>query len=279
MVLSKKRIKELHSPREIIAVLTVTMILVVLLGADSFTGNAVAGPPKEPDLSLWYLFGNNLDGSGCENTAQWSRVSSKNFAAYFLGTKDNFIFWENMKCSPTKAITISFWMHSGAVDRKAGIISYALKSSPNEFLVFYDIQNLQLHIGGETIQLTSPIDTIGKQLFNNQWNHVVVTWDSVSGVAQFYLNGKKKGRDAFGKRGYTLLSGGTGVIAQKPNCQFPGKCRYNTKSDATPGGFGNGKAYLGYLANLRIDNTVKSPQDIALLAKQVPPPVIEEEKK
>ncbi len=279
MALSKKRIRELHSPREIIAVLTVTMILVVLLGADSFTGNAVAGPPKEPDMILWFLFGNNLDGSGNGNDAQWSKVSSKSFAANFLGTKDNFIFVEKMKNFPMKAITASFWMHSGAVSRKAGFISYAASSSPDEFLIFYDVQNLELYIGGERIRLTSPTDTVGKKLYDNQWHHVVVTWDSVSGIAQWYLDGKRVGKDAFGKKGHSLLPEGTAVFGQDQDCQFPKKCRFNTKSDATNGGFGNSQAYFGNLANLRIYNTVKSPQDIALLAKQVPPPVVVEEKK
>ncbi|MCA9714056.1 MAG: hypothetical protein KC468_05090 [Myxococcales bacterium] len=82
---------------------------------------------------------------------------------------------------PADALSIELWVNS-AVAGQGTPFSYAVNAQNNEVLV-YDVNDLQVYIRGTA---TGPT---GLDVADGAWHHVVVTWQSVDGDTQIYVDG------------------------------------------------------------------------------------------
>ncbi len=86
---------------------------------------------------------------------------------------------------------------------------------------------------------------------DGKWHHICATWDNNRGEWRFYLDGKSRVNGYDFKRGHTIKSGGSLVLAQEQD----------------KGGFQKHQSFQGLLTDVNVWSTVLSPEDIAKQAE------------
>ena len=173
------------------------------------------------------------DESGEQNVLNFPSASNANYISYRPGMPalSGFTVCSWQKKFMQKAIR--FWF------------SYASSGTDNEILLGEKSGQYTLYLGGSGF---SALD-FGATFPENDWIHLCVTWDSTSGLATFYLNGKEKKSLSNTKKGYTVRSSGNLVIAQD--------------QDSIGGGFDGNQAFVGQIYGITVWDYAFSSSEIA----------------
>ncbi|WP_170075987.1 LamG-like jellyroll fold domain-containing protein, partial [Paraclostridium dentum] len=121
--------------------------------------------------------------------------------------------------------------------------SLALPSQDNGFVIWKVKQTYSLSVLG---QVTHFLDFV--QDNPNGWNSVCVTWDSITGLAQFWVNGFPSSRKGC-KAGSSLTGTPKIILGQE--------------QDSYGGGFDIKAAFVGMLTDVHMWDSVLSPGQIA----------------
>jgi hypothetical protein len=144
---------------------------------------------------------------------------------------------------PTTNQQISFevWLNPAVVNTPNTPVSYAVPSSDNELTLSFVNGNLEVGIGG-ILQVTSV------PIFENEWQHVAVTYDSVTETVSVYKDGVLG--DSFEMTGAGAIEAdGTLVLGQD--------------QDSVGGGFVATDAYSGQLDEFRFWNTLRTAEEVS----------------
>jgi len=119
---------------------------------------------------------------------------------------------------PAEAITVEFWMNSIDTCRPGVPFSYAhgrYEHEDNSFLIF-NYNSFGVSVMEDEGTLADHLS--GVSATDGTWHHVAVTWESASGLATLYDNGRPVWR-AVRAKGKRIPSGGTLVVGREQDCQ------------------------------------------------------------
>lgn len=140
---------------------------------------------------------------------------------------------------PTTAFTIEMWVKTtGSAD---GIFSYAAGSEDNALLLFNQ-SALSVIVG------TGHAFTIGFD--NDTFRKVDVTWNSITGLIRYYIDGDLVDTSPPTSVGTSLENGGSLVLGQE--------------QDSVGGGFQSSQAFLGTLSEVALSNIERSADYLKL---------------
>ena len=147
---------------------------------------------------------------------------------------------------PATALTAELWVKGDlpAADQQ-GIISYEKTGAGNAFLFFKSGVNMYVYLNNVSTTLAG---LTAAEVFDGNWNHVAVTWQSSDGALRTYLNGVAQGTNTH-QVGATIPQGGSLMVAQE--------------QDSQGGGFDNNQKYRGALDEVALYGTVLSATDVA----------------
>ncbi|MEQ9491210.1 MAG: LamG-like jellyroll fold domain-containing protein [Alphaproteobacteria bacterium] len=138
-------------------------------------------------------------------------------------------------------ITYELWLNPAVVNTPNTPVSYAVPSTDNELTLSFVNGNLEVGVGGILHVSSVPI-------FENEWQHVAVSYDSVTETVNVYKNGVLG--DSFEMTGAGAIEAdGTLVLGQD--------------QDSVGGGFAASDAYSGQLDEFRFWNTLRTAEEIA----------------
>uniref|UniRef100_A0A8C6ILK1 Pentraxin family member n=1 Tax=Mus spicilegus TaxID=10103 RepID=A0A8C6ILK1_MUSSI len=99
--------------------------------------------------------------------------------------------------------------------RPYSIFSYSTRTKDNEILLFVEKRGeYMLYVGNSGVSFKAPTNHFDPV-------HICVNWESVSGIAEFWLNGKAFGRKGL-KKGY-VVGGDAKIILGQEQDSFGGK--------------------------------------------------------
>ncbi|XP_009897176.2 serum amyloid P-component [Dryobates pubescens] len=139
--------------------------------------------------------------------------------------------------------------------RPHSLFSYATKAQDNEILLFKPKPTeYRLYVGGKFVTFRLPEG-------GTDWHHVCASWESATGVAQFWLNGKPWPRKGL-QRGYTVGAEAAILLGQE--------------QDTFGGGFDFYNSFSGELADVYLWDTELSPDKMraAYLSLRLPPALL-----
>ncbi len=138
---------------------------------------------------------------------------------------------------PTTAITTSFWVKTSDTNGD-GMISYASTGHNNDWLIF-NSSNVAIYRG-------STVST-GVSVNDNQWHHLVVTWQSSNGETKLYLDGSLEYTGTL-STGTSITTGGTLMLGQE--------------QDSIGGGLTAAQSFGGIIDEVIIFNTVLDSTEV-----------------
>uniref|UniRef100_A0A8C4Y9G7 Pentraxin family member n=1 Tax=Gopherus evgoodei TaxID=1825980 RepID=A0A8C4Y9G7_9SAUR len=126
--------------------------------------------------------------------------------------------------------------------RAYSLFSYATKAKDNDFLLFKPKPgSLSLYVGGE--QVTFKVQKEQAQV------HVCASWESATGIAELWVNGRPLPRKGL-KKGYSVGNQGVLVLGQEQD---------------TPGGkFDINQSFVGEITDVYMWDTLLSPDEVSL---------------
>ncbi|XP_051003865.1 serum amyloid P-component [Acomys russatus] len=149
---------------------------------------------------------------------------------------------------PLENFTLCFRSFSD-LSRHHSLFSYSVRGRDNELLVYKERDGeYSLHIGH------SKVTTRGKEEFASPV-HFCTSWESSSGIAEFWVNGKpwvKKGL----KKGYAVEDQPSIVLGQE--------------QDSYGGGFDKDQSFVGEIGDLNMWDSVLTPEDIQFVYQGSP---------
>ena len=164
--------------------------------------------------------------------------------AYFDGSILSYALRNPFTGFPTTNITVSMVVKTLAVPTAAtqSMFSYASAAVFNNFLIGNAGRpTLTVHDSGNAT-------SNGAGVNNGQANHLAVTWRSVDGRVQFWLNGTMVYTISGVRTGQSTITSGALVLAQD--------------QDSLGGGFVAADAFQGFLQDVALFGTVLSDADI-----------------
>ncbi|XP_034954082.1 serum amyloid P-component isoform X2 [Zootoca vivipara] len=118
-----------------------------------------------------------------------------------------YILLKPLPKEPLQNLTVCLRSYTD-LTRPYGLFSYATESEDNEILIFKPKRGeYRVYIGGEHLSFKVPEDTF-------DWEHVCFGWESATGIAEFWLNGKPWPRKGLNK-GYVVGSGAFILLGQE----------------------------------------------------------------
>eukprot|EP01023_Acetabularia_acetabulum_P041229 TRINITY_DN400_c4_g1_i3.p1 TRINITY_DN400_c4_g1~~TRINITY_DN400_c4_g1_i3.p1 ORF type:complete len:1004 (+),score=177.52 TRINITY_DN400_c4_g1_i3:132-3143(+) len=167
---------------------------------------------------------------------------------------------------PNKAITVEFWMWSTDNCRRGAPFSYAAgdyRSMDNAFLLF-DYNNWGISVLEDEGQTGSDHDS-GIFATDGRWHFMTVSWESKTGRARLYQDGKLVWVVERSK-GKSIPSGGTLVVGREQDCK--GGCFDSEKGavgpiqTATDAEHGD-QDFYGIMDEMRVWNIELTPQQVS----------------
>eukprot|EP00210_Caulerpa_lentillifera_P004747 g4531.t1 len=165
---------------------------------------------------------------------------------------------------PTNAITVEFWMWSIDTCRRGTPFSYALgpyAKLDNQFLIF-NYNNWGIAVFNDEGGIRDHDAGFGST--DGKWHHIAVTWQSETGQAFLYDNGRLMW-EVHRAKGREISDNGTLVIGREQDCL--GGC-----FDSTPGALGDiqqgtfleygSQDFVGIIEGVRIWKTVRTHEQI-----------------
>lgn len=139
--------------------------------------------------------------------------------------------------------------------RPHSLFSYATKAQDNEILLFKPKPSeYRFYVGGKFVTFRVPEG-------HGDWEHVCASWESATGIAEFWLNGKPWPRKGL-QRGYTVGVEAAILLGQE--------------QDAFGGGFDVYNSFSGELAEVYLWDVGLSPDKMraAYQSLYLPPAVL-----
>ncbi|XP_074422946.1 serum amyloid P-component-like [Larus michahellis] len=139
--------------------------------------------------------------------------------------------------------------------RPHGLFSYATKAQDNDILLFKPKPGeYRLYVGGKFVAFRVPEG-------RGDWEHVCASWESATGVAEFWLNGKPWPRKGL-QRGYAVGAEAAILLGQE--------------QDAFGGGFDVYNSFSGELADVYLWDVGLSPDKMraAYQSLRLPPALL-----
>ncbi|KAM6039685.1 serum amyloid P-component-like [Chlamydotis macqueenii] len=141
------------------------------------------------------------------------------------------------------------------LSRPHSLFSYATKVQDNEILLFKPKPTeYRFYVGGKFVAFRVPEG-------RGDWEHVCASWESATGTAEFWFNGKPWPRKGL-QRGYAVGAEGAALLGQE--------------QDAFGGGFDVYNSFSGELADVYLWDAGLSPDKMraAYLSLRLPPAVL-----
>ncbi|GAB0201154.1 serum amyloid P-component-like [Grus japonensis] len=139
--------------------------------------------------------------------------------------------------------------------RPYSLFSYATKAQDNEILLFKPKPSeYRFYVGGKFVIFRVPEG-------HGDWEHVCASWESATGIAEFWLNGKPWPRKGL-QRGYTVGVEAAILLGQE--------------QDAFGGGFDVYNSFSGELADVYLWDVGLSPDKMraAYQSLRLPPAIL-----
>lgn len=150
---------------------------------------------------------------------------------------------------PLKAFTICLWYYTDLA-RDFSIFSYATKNSHNEILIYRDRSGLfSLSVGGTDLYFPLPKNKPGP-------THLCTTWDSVSGIAELWVNREPMVRKRLNK-GYEVGAEASVILGQE--------------QDSYGGGFNSDQSLVGDIGDVNMWDTVLTAEEIRSFCPETTP--------
>tara|TARA_R110002096_G_scaffold280294_1_gene474426 strand:- start:807 stop:6806 length:6000 start_codon:yes stop_codon:yes gene_type:complete len=156
---------------------------------------------------------------------------------------------QNMDEFPTEALTVELRFSSteppdASETNGVSLFSYNASGGENEFLLFTEPSgSLGVYINGQR----TAMDVDMNSLFDGDYHHVAVSWDSGSGEISVYVDGTLEDT-ATAQAGNPIQSGGTMTLGQE--------------QDGLGGGFASNQEFSGKIADVQIFNEVRDADAI-----------------
>uniref|UniRef100_A0A8C2TTF0 Pentraxin family member n=2 Tax=Coturnix japonica TaxID=93934 RepID=A0A8C2TTF0_COTJA len=139
--------------------------------------------------------------------------------------------------------------------RPHSLFSYATKAQDNEILLFKPKPGeYRFYVGGKYVTFRVPEN-------RGEWEHVCASWESGSGIAEFWLNGRPWPRKGL-QKGYEVGNEAVVMLGQE--------------QDAYGGGFDVYNSFTGEMADVYLWDAGLSPDKMrsAYLALRLPPALL-----
>ncbi|XP_040433918.1 C-reactive protein [Falco naumanni] len=139
--------------------------------------------------------------------------------------------------------------------RPYSLFSYATKAQDNEILVLKPKPSeYRFYVGGKFVTFRVPEG-------HRDWEHICTSWESATGIAEFWLNGKPWPRKGL-QRGYTVGAEAAILLGQE--------------QDAFGGGFDVYNSFSGELADVYLWDMGLSPDKMraAYQSLRLPPSIL-----
>ncbi|XP_062375479.1 serum amyloid P-component-like [Sardina pilchardus] len=137
------------------------------------------------------------------------------------------------------------------LSRAQSLFSFATPANENAFLLFKREGSVyEVDQGGQNIALFWGLDDK-----RNEWNSVCTTWNSQTGIAQLWVNGKPSTRKGVRRGGD--ISGIPSIILGQDQDSFGGK-------------FDRGQSFTGMLTDVHMWDTVLPYPEIVLYMNRIP---------
>ncbi|XP_074931083.1 cell adhesion molecule 3-like isoform X7 [Phalacrocorax aristotelis] len=139
--------------------------------------------------------------------------------------------------------------------RPHSLFSYATKAQDNEILLFKPKSSeYRFYVGGKFVTFRIPEG-------HRDWEHVCASWESATGIAEFWFNGKPWPRKGL-QRGYTVGAEAAILLGQE--------------QDAFGGGFDVYNSFSGELADIYLWDAGLSPDKMraAYQSLRLPPAIL-----
>ncbi|XP_061462688.1 mucosal pentraxin-like [Rhineura floridana] len=142
--------------------------------------------------SLWislFVF-TSLSGASCEED-----LSGKVFV-FRTEPSEAYVILKPLPQEPLQNFTVCLRSYTD-LTRPYGLFSYATQSQDNEILIFKAKPGeYRTYVGGEYLSFKVPENRF-------DWEHICFGWESATGIAEFWMNGRPWPRKGL-KKGYTV---------------------------------------------------------------------------
>ncbi|XP_063047153.1 mucosal pentraxin-like [Engraulis encrasicolus] len=134
--------------------------------------------------------------------------------------------------------------------RAQSLFSFATPAHSNAFLLYKNIHSMyEINVYDNVVAFRAMED------IPNQWNSVCATWDSKTGIAQLWVNGKPSARKGV-HRG--------GPITEEPSIIL------GQDQDSYGGTFDKAQSFVGMVTDVHMWNSVLSYSALALYMNRIP---------
>ncbi|XP_063062044.1 serum amyloid P-component-like [Engraulis encrasicolus] len=149
------------------------------------------------------------------------------------------------------AVTVCLRFFSDLTSRAQPLFSLTTRANiDNVFLIMKETNNnYNIWVNDMYVTFKAMED------IQNQWNSVCATWDSKTGLAQLWVNGKPSARKGV-NRGRTISEEASIVLGQD--------------QDSFGGGFNKGDSFEGMLTDVHMWDSVLSYSELALYMNRIP---------
>ncbi|XP_062375188.1 serum amyloid P-component-like [Sardina pilchardus] len=177
--------------------------------------------------------------------AEKQDLSGKMFTFPVESDTAHVILIPNLSKSLT-AVTVCLRFFSD-LTRSKSLFSVATPTSDNAFLLFNE--------NGYHVFQKTAAKFDGLEDKQNEWNSVCATWDSQTGIAQIWVNGKQSVRKGISRGG--SISGAPSIILGQEQDNYGGK-------------FDRAQSFVGMLTDINMWDSVLPYPEIALYMSNIP---------
>ncbi|XP_053225352.1 serum amyloid P-component-like [Podarcis raffonei] len=147
---------------------------------------------------------------------------------------------------PLTSVTVCLRSYT-LLNRNYGLFSYATRKSDNELLIFKPkLNQYNFYVGGTSVTFSVP----ERMTSGPQWEHICMSWESATGLVEFWLDGQPLPRMGM-KKGYSIGTGGSLLLAQD--------------QDSVGGGFDINQSFTGELTDVYMWDRVLTPDEVLLI--------------
>ncbi|NET52399.1 MAG: hypothetical protein F6K09_28035, partial [Merismopedia sp. SIO2A8] len=171
-----------------------------------------------------------------------SSITKPKFALSFANTTSpsDYVIVKPFAKSPTHALTVEFWIKVSQDGRDRGTpLGISTPSKDNEFLI-YSCKDIEIYVHNSAQKSSVAFK-------KDQWQHCAATWESKTGRAHLYIDGESMYSTSLAK-GIVLDANGSLVLGQD--------------QDSYGGGFDTKQAFQGQMAEVRVWDDVRTPEEI-----------------
>ncbi|KAJ1064251.1 hypothetical protein CapIbe_003158 [Capra ibex] len=157
-------------------------------------------------------------------------------------TENSYVSLKTQLETPLKAFTVCLYFYTElAQTRSYSIFSYATRQQPNEILIFWSKgKGYTFGVHGKQVSFQSFENTQAP-------THICASWESTSGIAELWVNGKPRVRKSL-EKGASLGKEASIILGQE--------------QDAFAGGFDRNQCLVGDIGDVNMWDFVLSPEEI-----------------